>query len=89
MADADPVWQFQERERRLVKEIVDFLDSKEWNPNKGSVPSERVQNCIKGKYPGLYRSVVGAYYRCGGGGCVVGVHGLAHMREFDFSVFLL
>eukprot|EP00667_Euglena_gracilis_P001492 EG_transcript_1492 len=62
VADADPVWQFQERERRLVKEIVDFLDSKEWNPNKGSVPSERVQNCIKGKYPGLYRSVVGAYY---------------------------
>jgi len=87
VSDADPMWQFQERERRLVREIVEFLDAPETNPNRGSVPprpnppwqvtrsinsdtsggglrpSERVQNCIKAKFPGLYRSVVGAYYR--------------------------
>jgi hypothetical protein len=62
VSDADPMWQFQERERRLVREIVEFLDAPETNPNRGSVPSERVQNCIKAKFPGLYRSVVGAYY---------------------------
>ena len=62
VADADPMWQFKEREEKLKKEIVAFLDNQSWNPNGGSVPSERVQNCIKAKFPGLYRSVVGAYY---------------------------
>lgn len=38
MSDADPMWQFQERERRLVREIVEFLDAPETNPNRGSVP---------------------------------------------------
>lgn len=49
-------------EEKLTTLTQTYLDSKDVNPYKGSVPMERIQNAMRSKHPDLYHTVVGTWH---------------------------